>query len=139
MSIEQRPMLSAKKIASYGCALACVGLIALAPDVDAQTSAPAADQAVVVAANTRAAASAARAAQAPSIDGRDDDAVWRDVAPITGFRQFDPVEDAEPSMRTEARVTYDDAHLYVFVRAFDPHPDSIIALLSRRDVRTASD
>jgi len=132
-------MLSAKKIASYGCALACVGLIALAPDVDAQTSAPAADQAVVVAANTRAAASAARAAQAPSIDGRDDDAAWRDAAPITGFRQFDPVEDAEPSMRTEARVTYDDAHLYVFVRAFDPHPDSIIALLSRRDVRTASD
>ena len=132
-------MLSAKKIASYGCALACVGLIALASDVDAQTSAPAADQAVVVAANTRAAASAARAAQAPSIDGRDDDAAWRDAAPITGFRQFDPVEDAEPSMRTEARVTYDDAHLYVFVRAFDPHPDSIIALLSRRDVRTASD
>jgi len=132
-------MLSAKKLASYGCALACVGLIALASDVDAQTSAPAADQAVVVAANTRAAASAARAAQAPSIDGRDDDAAWRDAAPITGFRQFDPVEDAEPSMRTEARVTYDDAHLYVFVRAFDPHPDSIIALLSRRDVRTASD
>ena len=27
----------------------------------------------------------------------------------------------------------------MFVRAFDPHPDSIIALLSRRDVRTASD
>jgi hypothetical protein len=49
------------------------------------------------------------------------------------------VEDAEPSMRTEARVSYDDAHLYVFVRAFDPRPDSIIALLSRRDVRTASD
>jgi len=132
-------MLSAKKIASYGCALACVGLLALASDVDAQTTAPATDQAVVVAANTRAAASAARAAQAPSIDGRDDDAAWRDVAPIAGFRQFDPVEDAEPSMRTEARVTYDDAHLYVFVRAFDPHPDSIIALLSRRDVRTASD
>ncbi|MFL5619952.1 MAG: DUF5916 domain-containing protein [Gemmatimonadaceae bacterium] len=84
-------------------------------------------------------ATAARAAHAPSIDGAGDDAAWRDAAPITGFRQFDPVEDAEPSMRTEARVVYDDACLYVFVRAFDPRPDSIIALLSRRDVRTASD
>ena len=92
-----------------------------------------------MAAGARAAASATRASRAPSIDGRDDDAAWRDATPITGFRQFDPAEDAEPSMRTEARVAYDDANLYVFVRAFDPRPDSIIALLSRRDVRTASD
>ena len=49
------------------------------------------------------------------------------------------MEDAEPSMRTEARIAHDDRHVYVLVRAFDPHPDSIIALLSRRDVRTASD
>src|SRR5678810_1508631 len=28
---------------------------------------------------------------------------------------------------------------YVLVRAFDPHPDSIIGLLSRRDVKTQSD
>ncbi|MFL5617297.1 MAG: carbohydrate binding family 9 domain-containing protein, partial [Gemmatimonadaceae bacterium] len=89
--------------------------------------------------SARAAANASRAAQPPSIDGRDDDAAWRDATPITEFRQFDPVEDAEPSMPTEARVTYDDAHLYLFVRAYDPRPDSIIALLSRRDVRTASD
>ena len=30
-------------------------------------------------------------------------------------------------------------NLYVFVRAFDPHPDSIVSLLSRRDDQTASD
>ena len=76
---------------------------------------------------------------APVIDGRDDDAAWSASAPIDGFQQFDPVEGAEPSMRTEARITYDAANLYVFVRAFDPHPDSILSLLSRRDVRTASD
>jgi len=38
-----------------------------------------------------------------------------------------------------ARVAYDARHLYVFVRAFDSHPDSIIRLLSRRDDQTASD
>ena len=36
-------------------------------------------------------------------------------------------------------MAYDERHLYVFVRAFDPHPDSIVSLLSRRDEQTASD
>ena len=84
-------------------------------------------------------ATASRAERAPVIDGRDDDAAWARATPIDGFRGFDPVEDAEPAMRTEARIVYDAANLYVFVRAFDPQPDSIISLLSRRDVRTASD
>jgi hypothetical protein len=88
---------------------------------------------------TRAVATATHAARAPTIDGRDDDEAWMASLPITAFRQFDPTEDAEPTMRTEARVSYDHANLFVFVRAFDPHPDSIIALLSRRDVRTTSD
>jgi hypothetical protein len=87
----------------------------------------------------RAIATATRAEQPPAIDGRGDDVVWSASAPIDGFREFDPVEDGEPSMRTEARIVYDAANLYVFVRAFDPHPDSIRSLLSRRDVRTASD
>jgi hypothetical protein len=49
------------------------------------------------------------------------------------------VEDGIPTFRTEVRALYDDRRLYVFVRAFDPHPDSLLSLLSRRDVRTNSD
>jgi hypothetical protein len=82
---------------------------------------------------------AVRAAVPPVIDGRDDDAVWRLAAAITAFRQFRPVEDAEPSFKTETKVAYDARNFYVFIRAFDPHPDSILKLLARRDVRTASD
>jgi uncharacterized protein DUF5916/cellulose/xylan binding protein with CBM9 domain len=82
---------------------------------------------------------AALAAKPPVIDGRDDDEVWRLATPITGFRQFRPVEDGEPSFRTETKVAYDARNFYVFIRAFDPHPDSILKLLARRDVRTASD
>jgi hypothetical protein len=82
---------------------------------------------------------AMRAAAPPVIDGRDDDEVWRLAPAITGFRQFRPVEDAEPSFRTETKVAYDPRTFYVFIRAFDPHPDSILKLLARRDVRTASD
>lgn len=83
--------------------------------------------------------SAVRAVRPPVIDGKDGDDIWSRAQKIDGFRVFEPVEDGEPSMRTEARVAYDDRNLYVFVRAFDPHPDSIMALLSRRDVRTQSD
>lgn len=82
---------------------------------------------------------ATRVTTAPVIDGRADDPIWRTAPPITGFRQARPREDGAPALRTEARVAYDAHNLYVFVRAFDPHPDSIVALLSRRDDLTSSD
>src|SRR5256885_12095622 len=84
-------------------------------------------------------ASAVRAASPVVIDGRDDDAVWRVAPAISQFREFQPKEDGDPRFATEARVAYDDRNLYVFIRAFDPHPDSILKLLARRDVRAASD
>src|SRR2546423_212791 len=84
-------------------------------------------------------AAAVRATSPVVIDGRDDDAVWRLAPAITQFREFQPKEDGDPRFATEARVAYDDRNLYVFIRAFDPHPDSILTLLARRDVRAASD
>ena len=84
-------------------------------------------------------ARAVRTATPPVIDGRDDDAGWATAPRLTDFRQFDPGENLDPSFRSEARVLFDDRYLYVLVRAFDPHPDSIVTLLSRRDVKTASD
>ena len=82
---------------------------------------------------------AVRAVTPPVIDGRGDDVVWTLAPPMTGFRQFDPGEDLDPSYATEVRAAYDDHYLYVLVRAYDPHPDSLRALLSRRDVKTSSD
>ncbi|MFL5468585.1 MAG: DUF5916 domain-containing protein, partial [Gemmatimonadaceae bacterium] len=87
----------------------------------------------------RASAAAVAAPQAPVIDGRDDDAAWKSAPPIRGFRVFDPKENGDPTFETEARITYDPQNLYVFVRMFDPHPDSIVSLLSRRDVKTQSE
>ena len=82
---------------------------------------------------------AARASRPPTIDGRDADEAWAAARPIEQFREFDPKEGGDPRFRTVAKVTYDDRNLYVVVRAYDPHPDSIVPLLSRRDVRTQSD
>ncbi len=82
---------------------------------------------------------AARAPQPPAIDGRGDDAIWRDAQRTADFRQFEPKVDAEARFKTEFQVAYDEHNLYVFVRMFDPHPDSIMHALSRRDVRGPSD
>jgi hypothetical protein len=82
---------------------------------------------------------AVRAAQPPVIDGRDDDAVWRTAPMVTPFTEWQPSEGGPSRWPTEARIAYDAANLYVFVRAFDPHPDSIIRLLSRRDNIPPSD
>jgi len=82
---------------------------------------------------------AMRAAQPPTIDGRDDDAVWRDARPITEFQEWRPNEGGPPKFATETKIAYDAGNLYVFVRAFDPHPDSIITVLARRDYFTPSD
>ncbi|HVX42096.1 MAG TPA: DUF5916 domain-containing protein [Gemmatimonadaceae bacterium] len=88
---------------------------------------------------TATSAVATRALRAPAIDGRDDDAVWRTAPAITNFLEWRPAKGKTPRFRTEAKVAYDAANLYVFVRAFDPHPDSIIKILERRDTGTPSD
>lgn len=83
---------------------------------------------------------AARVADRPPvIDGREDDPVWQGADVITGFRQWQPAEDVVPSQRTTARLAVDRRYLYVFLRAFDAAPDSIMSQLSRRDARTPSD
>ena len=82
---------------------------------------------------------ATRFDQPPVIDGLDTDAIWQSAPLQTGFREVRPTEDADPKQNTEFRVAYDAHYLYVFVRAYDTAPDSIIKLLSRRDDQTNSD
>jgi len=63
-----------------------------------------------------------RSASAPPvIDGKDDDAVWRATPVISAFKQWQPTREGTP-LPHEAKVAYDAANLYVFVRAFDPRP-----------------
>ena len=84
-------------------------------------------------------ATAIRAASAPVLDGRDDDPVWQNAPRFSDFRQFEPRIDTTPTLKTEFRAAYDARNLYVFVRMFDPYPDSIMHALTRRDVRGPSE
>ena len=82
---------------------------------------------------------ASRAVEPPVIDGREDDAVWRTARPITDFQEWSPTEGAPARFPTEAKLAYDAGNLYVFIRCFDPHPDSLIRPLARRDNFPGSD
>ena len=115
-------------------ALLALALQTVTTQAQAQTAAPPRSGAM----DTRT-ATASRAARPPVIDGRDDDEAWRDVVPITGLRQWQPAEDGESRFPTEARITYDERNMYAFVRAYDPHPDSIVSQMARRDTWTPTD
>lgn len=82
---------------------------------------------------------AMRTATPPIVDGRTGDPAWESAPVIHEFLEYEPNTGAEPRFRTEIRILYDDRYLYIQGRMFDPAPDSIISLLSRRDVRTESE
>src|SRR3982074_1397309 len=126
--------VSAGKLALAMAAFCVMPLIGGAQSLQAQQS-----PALAAGAEGLSTATASATERPPVIDGRDDDAIWKAAAPITRFRVFDPKEDGDPMFTTEVRVGYDAENLYIFARMFDPHSDSIVSLLSRRDVRTQSE
>jgi hypothetical protein len=85
------------------------------------------------------AAASTDAAVAVKVDGELTETALARAEPVTMFVQRDPLEGAPPTLRTEARVAYDESTIYVSVRAFDPEPERIIGFLTRRDVGSTSD
>ncbi len=77
--------------------------------------------------------------ETPAVDGVLDEADWASATVARNFVVFEPNEGEPASQRTEARVLYGDAALYVGIRAFDEAPDSIVSRLARRDERPHSD
>ena len=70
-------------------------------------------------------ATAREVTEAPRIDGRLDEAVWRQGPVMTGFTQREPMDGQPASERTEVRVVFDADALYVGVWAFDSRPGDI--------------
>ncbi|HET7585978.1 MAG TPA: DUF5916 domain-containing protein [Gemmatimonadaceae bacterium] len=68
-----------------------------------------------------------------TIDGHLNEPAWQTADSATGFTQSYPNPGQRPTQRTVARILFDDAALYVGVRLYDAHPDSIAAQLGRRD------
>jgi hypothetical protein len=76
-------------------------------------------------------AHAVRIDQAPRIDGALDDPAWALAHVISDFVQQEPQEGLPATDRTEVRVLYDHARLYIGVRAWSALP--VTATEMRRD------
>lgn len=70
---------------------------------------------------------AVRVTQGPVIDGRLTDPVWQSALPFSGFRMVEPRPGDEPTEKTELRILYDDAGLYIGVFCADREPARIAA------------
>jgi hypothetical protein len=73
------------------------------------------------------------------LDGLLDDLIWQHAPVATGFVQREPDEGQPGTQKTTFQVAYDAAALYVGVMCYDTAPDSIVALLTRRDQWTERD
>lgn len=69
----------------------------------------------------------------PRIDGRLDDACWRDIQPASGFFQFDPDNGRPASEATLLRVAYDQHRVYFAFHMKDSQPQRIWAELTPRN------
>ena len=76
---------------------------------------------------------ATRIRQPIRIDGRLDDAAYRDIEPMTSFIQQEPHNGEPGSERTEAWVLFDDENIYLACRCWDSNADAIRSKEMRRD------
>ncbi|HSA96696.1 MAG TPA: DUF5916 domain-containing protein, partial [Acidobacteriota bacterium] len=63
----------------------------------------------------------------PTLDGRLDDGAWQGAPAFTDMKMVVPRAGHEPSERTEVRVVYDDAGLYIGIICYDREPGRITA------------
>jgi hypothetical protein len=69
----------------------------------------------------------ARIDSQPEIDGVLDDAFWQQATVLTDMHQFQPVDHAEPSEKSEFYLAYNERFLYVAARLYDSDPSGISA------------
>ena len=78
-------------------------------------------------------ATAFRVNEAPVVDGRLDEDMWRTAPSAQHFTQSRPFPQSKPTHRTEVWIAFDDQNLYIAAQMHDTAPDSILKQLSVRD------
>ncbi len=75
---------------------------------------------------------ALRIQQAPKLDGKPDDDCWKTAKSIELQYQFEPKPGDKPTERTEVKIVYDNAAVYLLALCYDKHLDSIQHILTSR-------
>ena len=73
------------------------------------------------------------------IDGKLDEASWRDAPAGAGFTQYEPERRGVASEQTVFKVVYDDNAIYIAVACLRSHGTPVTSCLSRRDQIISSD
>lgn len=73
------------------------------------------------------------------VDGRLDDEIWERASFRSDFLQKDPIEFADPSVRTEVAFAYDEEYLYVAATMFIDDRDGLNDIITKRDNPSVSD
>ena len=68
---------------------------------------------------------AVRVEKGPSLDGSLQDGAWKQATPFSGFKMVFPNPGNEPTERTELRIVFDEANLYIGVYCYDRVPRKI--------------
>ena len=110
---------SLRSILRGALALAC------ATELNAQTPSTRGDRPV---------ARSGKATTAPAIDGRLDEAVWKDAPVLQDFVQQHPAEGSPATERTEVRFLTDGEAIYIGAWLYDANPSAIVAGERLRDV-----
>jgi len=84
----------------------------------------------------RPAASAARAMGSIVLDGVLDEEGWSAAEPISDFIQSTPRTGYPATERTEVRILYDEANLYVGAELYDSNPEGIVHQYMDQDFET---
>ena len=74
-----------------------------------------------------------------NLDGKLDEPAWENAVWQSDFTQRNPNDGSPASYKTEFAVLYDAGYIYFGARAFDPEPQNIAAILTRRDNYSQSD
>jgi hypothetical protein len=112
--------------------------LALLPGSAAAQAAPT-PPAVAPAAATERTFQVAPAESAVRVDGMLDEAVWEVAQPIDLPYKYFPADGQPAPVRTDCRVTFDDANLYLGCTAYDPDPARIRARYADRDTPREDD
>lgn len=120
-------------------ALHGAGPVAAQPTTTAKATPQASARSATQGAAPKPSVRAVRRTGAVVVDGRLDDAAWGRAVVGGGFVQKEPVEGNPADQRTEVRVLYDDAAIYIGARMFDVEPGTIARQLVRRDEKANAD
>lgn len=80
-----------------------------------------------------------RTKEPPKIDGRIEDSCWKNIQPVSGFFQYDPVNGAKASEETLVWMAYDQKNIYFAFLMGDSQPDRIWAELTPRNEYSHND